>query len=85
MLAPLLGVIMVFVLTALDPLGFESVTKAQSARIFYKIYAAAYPVATRDKISVVLLDNKTVEETFNDSCTCISSRTPFGAGGYPEL
>ena len=67
MLAPLLGVIMVFVLTALDPLGFESVTKAQSARIFYKIYAAAYPVATRDKISVVLLDNKTVEETFNDS------------------
>ena len=46
----MLGVLSVFVLTVLDPFGFESVTKAQSAKIFYKIYAAAYPVDMRDNI-----------------------------------
>jgi hypothetical protein len=66
-LAPILGVLAVFALTILDPLGFESVTKSQSSKIFYKIYAAAYPPFMRDDISVVLLDNNTVEKTFGDS------------------
>jgi CHASE2 domain-containing sensor protein len=66
-LAPLIGVVVVFVLTVLDPLGFENVTKSQSEKIFYKIYAAVYPTTIRDNVSVVLLDNKTIEETFNDS------------------
>jgi CHASE2 domain len=63
----MLGVLAVFVLTVLDPLGFETITKSQSSKIFYKVYAPAYPSFMRDNISVVLLDNNTVEKTYNDT------------------
>ncbi len=59
-LAPLLAVFAVFFLTVVDPFGFESATKRQSANIFYKIYAAGYPIHHRGNISVVFVDDETV-------------------------
>jgi len=69
-LAPALAVATVFILTVVDPFEFESATKRQSASIFYRIYAAMYQPAHRDKIAVVLLDDETVNvrsETFPPS------------------
>jgi hypothetical protein len=60
----MLGVVAVFVFTVFDPLEFESVTKHHSAKIFYKIYAASYPTTMRDSISVVFLDDLTLEKEF---------------------
>jgi CHASE2 domain len=90
-LAPLLAMLVVFVLTALDPLGFDSVTKSQSAKILYKIYSAGYPrnvhknpknvleniTIMRDNITVVLLDDTTLEKTFKE--TWPPSHTVHGA------
>jgi CHASE2 domain-containing sensor protein len=58
--SPLLAVVVVFLLTFFDPFGFESATKNQSANIFYKIYAAAYPTTDQANISVVLLGDRTL-------------------------
>jgi hypothetical protein len=73
-LAPLFAVLVVFVLTVLDPLGFDAVTKSQSAKILYKIYSAGYPHKThndvtvmRDNIVLVFLDNFTLEEKFKET------------------
>lgn len=65
--APFLGIVTVFILTVLDPLEFESVTKHHSANVFYKIYGAAYPPRVRDSISVVMLDNNTLNNLFRES------------------
>src|SRR4051812_30236016 len=59
-LAPALAVLTVFFLTVVDPFEFETATKRQSASIFYRIYATLYPRANRDRISVILLDDETV-------------------------
>jgi CHASE2 domain-containing sensor protein len=61
-LSPIVAVLVVFVITILDPFGFESVTKRQSANIFYKWISAAYPEAQRDNISVVMLDEDTLKD-----------------------
>jgi hypothetical protein len=57
----MLSIIIVFVLTIFDPFGFESATNRQSAIIVYKVYAAMYPGRMRDNISVVLLDDETLQ------------------------
>ncbi|HEY1542836.1 MAG TPA: CHASE2 domain-containing protein [Xanthobacteraceae bacterium] len=58
--APLLSVFIVFFFTVLDPFDFESATKRQSAKLFYKIYATLYPTTSRDKITIVRLDDYTL-------------------------
>ena len=60
-LVPMLAVLGVFFVTMCDPFEWESVTKEWSARIVYKIYAALYPDNSRDKITVVFLDSKTLK------------------------
>jgi len=62
--APFLAFAAVFILTVIDPFEFESVTKRQSANIFYKLYATQYPTRHRDSISVVLLDDEAVNTRF---------------------
>jgi CHASE2 domain-containing sensor protein len=61
-LSPIVAVTFVFIITIFDPFGFESVTKLQSANIFYKWISAAYPADQRDNISVVLLDDETLKD-----------------------
>lgn len=66
-LTPLLAILAVYVLTVFDPFDFESVTKRQSARIFYKVYSTLYPKTNRDRIAVVLLDDETLAQRPNET------------------
>lgn len=59
-LGPLLAAFAVFFLTVIDPFEFESATSRQSAKVLYKIFAPLYPSAMRDNISLVLVDNATL-------------------------
>jgi CHASE2 domain len=61
-LMPALAILAVFVITIFDPFDFESVSKRQSARIMYKLFAPVYPTTNRDKIAVVLLDDATLKD-----------------------
>lgn len=60
-LLPLLAIASVFGVTVLDPFEWDSVTKRWSAKILYKVYAAVYPTRFRDDITVVFLDEDTLE------------------------
>ncbi len=60
-LSPLLTVLAVFFVTIIDPFEWESVTKKWSARIVYKVYGAFYPKTNRDKITLVFIDQNTLQ------------------------
>ena len=59
-LSPIAAVLVVLILTLLDPFEFESVSDHQSAALFYKLYATIYPTTHQDDIVIVTVDDSTL-------------------------
>lgn len=59
-LSPIAAVLVVLILTLLDPFEFESVSDHQSAALFYKLYATIYPTTHQDDIVIVMVDDSTL-------------------------
>jgi len=60
-LGPILAVATVFVLTYFDPFAFETFTERPSSALFFKLYATLYPTDMRDNITIVTVDDATLD------------------------